>query len=476
MDKIVVGSSYRLQSSQAPVQQTSPPPEPKNVFGRSLCLAPPTEACSRIDVESRARYGFGVFTLKECAEATNSPLYSESRTPFHQRLMKKTRDTFQNTGVTPADWGKRWQELQDISSSFKSLIEAHDGSSGENIIRAIEQDNVLKAALSDLVARERRGESDAIFQAMILDRRLTTYLELAEYVKPCFDWRSVHSHVKDVIWQTGKKRKAQDPDEPSAEKVSRSTHSQSLNQVPCRPSLQDIRDRAREFEFPEVAYAPTRFYDNGSSLFPIYRSDKQALARFTPTRKQELQNVERRLERSGVTPLLFAAHWCFFCAYSEMLTTSQKQPNADLKRWLATVANSEIKGDDTGRLLSLMLDYLTVIFEHQPERFKHLLQEKPSLDWRGLCRSAQPMSKDEILNTFSIIGEPSDSESHTSSASESHTSSKEDSVPGKVPVDSDDANSKFLEGTWEYEQERIKQFTRLHNEASKGRASYSRKL
>lgn len=457
MDQGAVNSlSQEPRLSQLPAQQVGEASGQKKVFGRRVSLVPPTEACSFDLVRHRAYSSFGFAAVKACTLATVSPLFAspERLTPYQRKFMKKAEECLEGDGVTQAIWERRWQELQDISSGLNSLVEANKGVSGEDMISAIRKNEDLNAALVDLVDRERNGEVDAQLQAMIIDSRLTGYLGLAEYVKPGFDWRCVRSQVKEEVWHPSEKRKRQGSERARVEKKPRTE--ECLGQMPARYSLQGVIDRAGAHGFPEVAYAPARFYARGCILFPVREQDRRAVDGFGLALIQQLQEVEWRLAESGMTPGLFAAHWAFLCDYSVMLETPKKQLEEDLEGWLAYVMASENDGNDSGILLSLMLDYLTVTVELQPEKNKSLYWDKPTLNWRQLCSSARPLSRQEILDNFDFTTEPDDKVSDPVEASApASVKRRKDDLPDK--------KNKFknIEGTWQYELERAKQLQAL---------------
>ena len=168
--------------------------------------------------------------------------------------------------------------------------------------------------------------------------------------------------------------------------------------------------------------------------------------------------VERRLESSGVSTALFAAHWAFLCDYSALRESKVKKAGNGLKRWMASVSEAEKKGNELGILLSLMLDYLTVVIEHEPERKPRFLEVNPTFDWRRSCASAKAMSEEEVLNYYDVVIESSDESSVASEQGHDELVSESDDdfmVPPSAKRRNTSPSDNEGEGTWKYEVARM---------------------
>ena len=239
MDQGIAPSLSVSQLVQQPAQLASEPSAPKKVvFGRDFNLVAPEEACSLNKVESRASSSFGILAVRSCTKADVSPLFSEGFSGNTLKSLEKAKAVLLSADVDKEGWEKRWGELQAISLQLKTLLDAKKGSDGHQIFSAIQQNSDLNTALVDLARREHEGEVDAMLQAMILDSRLTEYLELASHVKPDFDWRSVHSKIIETVRKPQKKIRTSNSDQAGSEKTQDSTASSSSKKMPCRPSLQ----------------------------------------------------------------------------------------------------------------------------------------------------------------------------------------------------------------------------------------------
>ena len=438
-------------------------------FGRySVTL--PVEACSMLQISDRARKCFGYSSVKLCSKADRSPIFSSTVGLSAQKCgwLQKTENLLTEVGVEPEVWQTHWTELQNISSGLKALLDEQTGRDSGEMFHAVKSNKELSDALFGMAQREQRGDPGAVLQAMIIDFRIADYLCLADYEKPFFDWRSIYSPVVEDKYYSGR-RGTSDATKSGAEAVTMKMPSHEI--CSRRLSLNDIKEKAKAYGIPDVGYAPSKFYDSGCVLFPITKAGRAAVRQFSTIRQEQLRDLEQRLEKEGISEELFAAHWSFVCEYSGILTASgKKKPGTNLRRWLATVAADEEKKTLSGILLSLMLDYLTVLVELSAEKNKKNASVRPRYDWRERCSSAQPFLHREMLDCFKIEVESSDEESEVEVElvdEEVVTAPAQQRMHKRTRSDDDDDDG---EGAWEYEIKRKKELDLLQEKHQRGRA------
>ena len=467
MDPRVTDSPPAISKPQ-PAVQKKPETITKKVFGRSFRLAVPTMPCSMELLERRAGESFGRVALEKCYKADVSPLFSGQGSQHGQQLLRKAEGILTESGVNSATWSRSWQKLETLSMRLREFLQQNDdivlSQSQDEFLAAIKKNGYLAKELTDLAVRESRQEPEAMFLAMILDARLTAYLGLASHVNPFCDWRAIHLKVVEDVWSAGKKavQKAGQKAEASTSR-GRSGSQQELlrTTIPQRPSLADVRARAQACSIPPVVYSPTKFYDGGRVLFAINSKDKAEVGKFYKQQRNYIERVETRLRKSGVTDRLFDVHWSFFCDYTDAILESKKILTSELKCWLATVAKAEIEGRDLGLVLALMLDYMTVNIQHEPEKHKGRETLRPTFDWRKSGAGSRVMTEQKLLGYFDDSALESEQES--SSESEEGSSAEPEASQQMVPpakrrrLDSPEPDLSEIEGTDEYELKRMEQ-------------------